>query len=82
MNIEEAKRIVSLLADGVDPHTGEIFSQDSPYQHPDTVRALYKALMALERWAKYERRQKNLPPNAGKAWSAEEEELLITIGAS
>jgi len=77
MNIDDAKRIISHLADGINPQTGEVFAPNSPYQHPDTVRALYKALMALERWAKYEKRQKSLPPNAGKAWSSDEEEELI-----
>ena len=77
MNLEEAIQIVSSLADGVDPHTGEIFPKDSPYQHPDTVRALYKAIMALDRWSKYEARRSRLPPNAGKAWSPDEEKELI-----
>ena len=77
MDIEKAKRIIASLADGVDPRTGHMFPKDSPYQHPDTVRALYTALMALERWAKAEERKKRLPPNAGAPWSFEEETELI-----
>ena len=77
MEIAKAKQIIALLADGIDPWTGQAFPKDSPYQHPDTVRALYKALMALERWSKSEARKKQLPPNAGSPWSSEEEERLI-----
>ncbi len=76
MDIEEAKRIIAHLADGVNPHTGEMFPEDSPYQHPDTIRALYKALLALERWDKYERKRRPQPRNAGKPWSAAEERAL------
>ena len=76
MNTKRALEIVSLLSDGIDPHTGEVFS-DEAYQHPDTVRALYKAKEALIRMIEYEKRQKNLPDNAGKSWSAEEENQLI-----
>ena len=42
-----ALKILQQLADGIDPHTGQIFGADSPYQHPDTVRALFLALREL-----------------------------------
>jgi predicted GIY-YIG superfamily endonuclease len=77
MNTNRAIEIVSKLADGINPYTGESFKPDSAYQHPDTVRALYKAKEALERLANYERRQENLPENAGVSWSQEEEERLV-----
>ena len=77
MDIGKAKRIISHLAEGIDPYTGEVLPEDSPYQHPDTVRALFKAILALERWERYEKRQKSLPPNAGKPWLPEEEEALL-----
>jgi len=44
MDTDRAKEILELLSDGIDPFTGEIFPKDSPYQHPDTVRALFKAI--------------------------------------
>ncbi len=78
MDIPTALEIVNALADGINPYTGEIFPPDSPYQHPDTVRALYKAIQALERLKKRQSRQRNLPENAGKPWSEEEEQQLIT----
>lgn len=77
MNAKEARNIVSLLADGTDPQTGEIFSEDSPYQQPDNVRALYMAVQGLERLEKYEARTKNLPQNAGAPWTEEEETQLL-----
>ena len=48
--MEEARAltIVSALANGVNPLTGELFAVDSPYQSPDVIRALYCAVRALE----------------------------------
>lgn len=77
MEISKALEIIKALSDGVDPFTGEIFPPDSPYQHPETVRALFKALDALERMQQREKRQKSLPENAGKPWSEEEDKLLM-----
>ncbi|HET7615345.1 MAG TPA: hypothetical protein VFK27_00215, partial [Bacillales bacterium] len=65
MDAKEAKTIVAFLADGTDPQSGEIYPKESPYQQPDTVRALFLALKGLERLEKYEIRMKNLPQNAG-----------------
>ena len=77
MEISKALEIIKALSEGVDPHTGEIFPSNSPYQHPDVVRALYKAVTALEQMHQRGKRQKSLPENAGKPWSAEEDNLLI-----
>jgi hypothetical protein len=41
MNIKEAQTIVQILAQGVDPTTGEIFGPDSPYNEPRIIRALF-----------------------------------------
>jgi len=48
MELPEALKIVRDLADGIDPHTGEVFPTDGPYQHPQVVRALYTVLRHLE----------------------------------
>ena len=74
-----ALNIIQQLANGIDPHSGEVFRADSPYQHPDTVRALFAAVRALE--AKSAPRQRatgsgNLPQNAGKPWSSADDEAL------
>ncbi len=88
MDTKEALQVVRALADGVDPCTGEVFPDDSPYQHPRVVRALFAAVRALEesesRRAKEERHriEKQLPDNAGKSWERrEDEELIIAFEA-
>ena len=48
MDDSKALAVVSALADGVNPYTGEVFEPDSPYQSADVVRALYIAVRALE----------------------------------
>jgi hypothetical protein len=76
METNRAIEILKLLSDGIDPFTGEIFPESSPYQHPDTVRALFKAIDALRRIQSREVRQGNLPENAGKPWTEEEDNQL------
>ncbi len=44
----EASQILQGLADGIDPDTGEVFPDDSPYQRPKTIRALFVAIRAIE----------------------------------
>jgi len=48
MDDRQALAIVSALADGANPVTGEVFAGDSPYQAPDIIRALFVAVRALE----------------------------------
>jgi hypothetical protein len=76
MQIVEALKILHALADGADPRTGEVFSSESPYQHPQTVRALMTAIQAVERQQERERRVAFLPGNTGKAWDKTEQERL------
>lgn len=73
MEIHEALEIVRRLADGVHPETGQSVSTDSPYQHPQAVRALNRAVQALEFQQERERTRRSLPANAGKPWSNAEE---------
>lgn len=77
MGINKAIEIIKSLSDGIDPYTGKPYPSNSPYQHPDTVRALFKAIAALENLKKRNKRQKLLPENAGKPWNEEEDNLLI-----
>ena len=85
-----AFKILQQLADGVDPHTGQSFGADSPYQHPDTVRALFLALRELDdagaaQAAPVQLPAKsraavnpNAPSNSGKPWSEEEDHTLAS----
>ena len=74
METEQAQQIVKALAQGIDPHTGETYAGDSPYQHPQTVRALYLALEAMQQPGR--RKAKSLPENSGKPWTPEEDQQL------
>ena len=48
MERDKVLHILKALADGVDPASGEQLADDSPYQRPSTVRALYCAIHLLE----------------------------------
>ena len=78
MEKQTALHIVQALAQGIDPHTGETFAADSPYQHPDTVRALFEAAQALAGSSTERPRPARATlENAGKPWSDEEDQSLI-----
>jgi hypothetical protein len=76
MDEAKALTIVAALANGVNPLTGEIFPADSPYQSADVVRALYCALRLFES-GKRRMPRAELPRNAGKPWSEEEDQRLL-----
>ncbi len=78
MNLIESIRIVELLANGVNPQTGEVFPMDSPYQNAQTIRALFTALRALEGQKSTKKRKQSLPLNAGNPWTSEEEQCLVS----
>jgi LmbE family N-acetylglucosaminyl deacetylase len=93
MNDARALATLQALANGTDPVTGTIFPVDSPYQHPDTVRALYHAIRALENRTLKTRTLKadagnstqparNLPGNSGKPWSPDEDAQLVSAFAA
>jgi len=88
MEREQTLRILNALANGVHPATGEKFAADSPYQHPDTVRALFEAMRFVEGAgagatpttpaAAASPARKPPPPQTGSGsrWSPEEEQRL------
>ena len=78
MECLEAIRIVEALMDGFDPVTGEVLPETSPYNRPEVIRALARAIAEMQRANEKERQQRKraLPPNAGKPWSKEEERQL------
>jgi hypothetical protein len=82
--METAKTIdiLKTLAEGIDPGTGEQYPAGSPYQHPDTVRALFAAIRGLENAAprpaktdapRPDKSGRPAPENAGRPWSQEED---------
>ena len=74
MDIIRAKEIISTLAEGIDPTTGEVLPDNSVCNKGEIVRAFYAVLNHLDE----KKPKKNLPANAGKPWSAEEDAKLIT----
>src|SRR5581483_177762 len=76
MEIVDALKIMRALADGVNPETGEVLQADSIYQNPQNVRALHRAVSAMEYAEERERNKKLLPQNAGRPWSREEEQQV------
>ena len=74
MDINRAKEIISALAEGVDPTTGEVLPDNSVCNKGEIVRAFYSVLNHLDE----KKSKKNLPANAGKPWSAEEDTKLRT----
>ena len=77
MDATEALKFIRPLAEGINPCTGEIFPQQSPYQNPSIIRALYSAIDVLEKESKRELRKKDEPQRAGKPWTEEEEKKLL-----
>ena len=77
MDYQKVLFIISSLSEGVDPYTGEILPDESPYQNPDTIRALFISLKALEDNIGKEKHMKKLPDKAGSPWSKEEDIQLV-----
>jgi len=76
MQLQSALPIVRALADGINPLTGEMFSEPSPYAEPRTLRALFSAVELMEREVARERRRERLPANFGKPWTEGEDQAL------
>ena len=75
MDIQRAKELLSMLADGVNPLTGEILPDDDSCNQAEIVRALNAAVIELDKLVA--RRARPQPDKAGKPWSKEEEAQLI-----
>lgn len=71
MDIKKAKEIISALAEGIDPTTGEVLDAENVCNKGNVVRAFYTVLDALDGKPK-----KNTPEKAGKPWTNEEEKRL------
>ena len=85
METTEIRIIVKTLAQGIDPTTGEVFPENSPYNDPKIIRALYKVCelawpSGRSKLSIEEKRQRNLerglPRNAGLMWSDEHRDAV------
>lgn len=72
MDINRAREIVAILSECIDPTTGEVLSDDNVCNKPEVLRALYTEL-------KHTESLKNLPENAGKPWTKEDDALLVEL---
>ena len=71
MDIIRAKEIVRVLADGVDPATGEVLPRESVYNSPEVIRALFTLLEYVDKAV-----VKDTVRNAGKPWTDAEDDKL------
>jgi len=71
MDISKAKEIVGVLAEGINPMTGEILPPEHVCNNVDVVRAFY----ALLQQGNVEKKEANYA-NSGKKWTVEDDELL------
>lgn len=87
MDQEKAYSIIDALANGIDPNTGEYFPEDSPYNNPDVIRALFyvlrnKLTQKKQKKSLEEKQQENiskgLPKNYGLPWTDETVKYVIS----
>lgn len=76
MDTVRAKELLVMLADGVNPLTGEVLSDEDSCNQVEIVRALNTVLKELDR---KDRRKESLPENAGKLWTDEDDENLVRM---
>ena len=74
MDVQRAKELLTVLADGVDPLTGEVLPDDHVCNKGEIVRALHCAVEELSR-----RRKKPLPENNGNPWTEELDDELSRL---
>lgn len=87
MNKAEVVDILSALASGVHPATGEVFEEESPYNHPQIIRALFGSLEIIQasgdRAPKKSQeeinREEGRPLRFNVRWSEQEDEELISL---
>lgn len=87
MDLQAARAIVKTLANGIHPTTGQAFSQTSPYNDPEVIRALFVVCQFVRRASREpetveEKQQANVdlgrPKNYGLRWSAEDREKVAS----
>ena len=71
MDVQRAKELLMVLADGIDPLTGDVLPDDHVCNKGEIVRALHCAVEELSR-----RQKKTLPENNGKPWTNELDDEL------
>ena len=82
----EVVEVLSALASGAHPITGEIFEEDSPYNHPTVIRALFGSIELIEsRSGRVKKtleeinREQGRPLRSNMRWSEEEDRRLLEL---
>lgn len=80
-------QIVEALANGVNPLTGEVLPNESLYNNPEIIRALFTTLSLLKKPPKIKKTveqkqndniENGLPRNAGLPWTQEQKSELAS----
>ena len=71
MDLQRAKELLSGLADGVDPLTGQVLPEDHVCNKAEIIRAFHCVLKALPG-----KPPKPQPENAGKPWNDADDAVL------
>ena len=74
MDVQQAKELLMVFADGIDPLTGEVLPDDHVCNKGEIVRALHCAVEELSH-----RQKKTLPENNGKPWTEELDDELCRL---
>ncbi len=74
MDIVRARKIMEILADGINPETGEVLPPEDSCNQPEVIRAFHMILSVLP-----ENPRKSQPENAGKPWTWEDDCLLSAM---
>ena len=95
MDTHKHIEVLEALANGIDPITGEILPNQSPYNHPEIIRSIFQVVDHLKnplRKAKKPKKtleekraenlEKGLPRNAGISWNDQERQELKNSFAS
>jgi hypothetical protein len=83
MELQAARQIIDTLSQGIHPVTGEVMPEDSPYNAPPVIRALFAVSQAIDSHVAVSARpRRESPPNAGKPWSADEDDKLESAFAA
>ena len=77
MDIIRAKEILEILADGVNPSTGELLHENDSCNQVEVVRALHTVLKCLEHVSKKPKRPS--AENTGKPWTEDDEKNLCRM---
>ena len=74
MDLQRAKELLSGLADGVDPLTGEVLPEDHVCNKAEIIRAFHCVLKSLPG-----KSSKPQPENAGKPWNDADDAVLCQM---